>query len=215
MQNQGYIFAKEGHLWVYGSWIFFMITLPFGKWWLSAPALLFSLFSMWFFRNPEREPPKEYGIYVSPADGKVLKVDAEFEESRYIHRKMKRVCIFMSPLDVHINRVPRSGVVVDVIYNHGKFISANREKASLDNEQNAIIVNDEKGRLYMFVQIAGFIARRIVCYARAGKEVIIGQRVGLIKFGSRLDVYLPLEAEITVQPGQRVKAGETIIGRLQ
>jgi len=215
MQNQGYIFAKEGHLWVYGSWIFFMITLPFGKWWLSAPALLFSLFSMWFFRNPEREPPKEDGIYVSPADGKVLKVDAEFEESRYIHRKMKRVCIFMSPLDVHINRVPRSGVVVDVIYNHGKFISANREKASLDNEQNAIIVNDEKGRLYMFVQIAGFIARRIVCYARAGKEVIIGQRVGLIKFGSRLDVYLPLEAEITVQPGQRVKAGETIIGRLQ
>jgi phosphatidylserine decarboxylase len=170
---------------------------------------------MWFFRNPEREPPKEDGIYVSPADGKVLKVDAEFEESRYIHRKMKRVCIFMSPLDVHINRVPRSGVVVDVIYNHGKFISANREKASLDNEQNAIIVNDEKGRLYMFVQIAGFIARRIVCYARAGKEVIIGQRVGLIKFGSRLDVYLPLEAEITVQPGQRVKAGETIIGRLQ
>jgi len=215
MQNQGYIFAKEGHLWVYGSWIFFMITLPFGKWWLSAPALLFSLFSMWFFRNPEREPPKEDGIYVSPADGKVLKVDAEFEESRYIHRKMKRVCIFMSPLDVHINRVPRSGVVVDVIYNHGKFISANREKASLDNEQNAIIVNDEKGRLYMFVQIAGFIARRIVCYARAGKDVIIGQRVGLIKFGSRLDVYLPLEAEITVQPGQRVKAGETIIGRLQ
>jgi phosphatidylserine decarboxylase len=215
MQNQGYIFAKEGHLWVYGSWIFFMITLPFGKWWLSAPALLFSLFSMWFFRNPEREPPKEDGIYVSPADGKVLKVDAEFEESRYIHRKMKRVCIFMSPLDVHINLVPRSGVVVDVIYNHGKFISANREKASLDNEQNAIIVNDEKGRLYMFVQIAGFIARRIVCYARAGKDVIIGQRVGLIKFGSRLDVYLPLEAEITVQPGQRVKAGETIIGRLQ
>jgi len=214
MQNQGYIFAKEGHLWVFGSWIFFMVTLPFGRWWLTAPAFLFSLFAMWFFRNPEREPPKEDGIYVSPADGKVLKVEDQVEESRYLHRKMKRVCIFMSPFNVHINRVPRSGTAVEVIYNHGKFFSANLEKASLDNEQNAVIARDEKDRVYMFVQIAGFIARRIVCYARAGKEILIGQRVGLIKFGSRVDLYLPLEAEINIKPGDRVKAGQTIIGRL-
>ncbi len=215
MQNQGYIFAKEGHKWVYSSWIIFMVTLPFGKWWLTVPAGLFSLFAMLFFRNPEREPPKENGIYVSPADGKVVRVEEKILEDRYLHQPMKLVSIFMSPLDVHINRIPRSGEVVDVIYHPGKFISANRDKASLDNEQNAIIVRDEKGRIYMFVQIAGFIARRIVCYARAGKEVEIGQRVGMIKFGSRLDVYLPLEAEITVKKGDRVWAGKSIIGRLE
>jgi phosphatidylserine decarboxylase len=214
MQNQGYIFAKEGHSWVYGSWIAFMVTLPFGKWWLTAPLALFSLFAMWFFRNPEREIPSAKDIYVSPADGRVLSIDDRFEESRYLHQTMKRLCIFMSPLDVHVNRVPRSGRVVEVIYHPGKFFSANKPKASLDNEQNAVIVKDEKGRVYMFVQIAGFIARRIICYARAGKDIEIGQRVGLIKFGSRLDVFLPLEAEISVSPGQKVKAGETVIGRL-
>jgi len=215
MQNQGYIFAKEGHGWVYGGWIAFMVTLPLGKWWLTAPAFLFSLFSMWFFRNPERTAPKGKDIYVSPADGKVLKIEDKVDEDRYLHKPMKRICIFMSPFNVHVNRVPRDGTVVDVIYNRGKYFSANKDKASLDNEQNAVIVKDEKGRVYMFVQIAGFIARRIVCYARAGKEILIGQRVGLIKFGSRLDVYLPLETEITIKTGQRVKAGETIIGRLK
>jgi len=215
MQNQGYIFAKEGHKWVFGSVIFFMVTLPFGKWWLTGPAVLFSVFAMWFFRNPDRETPKENGIYVSPADGRIIKIEQGVEEKRYLHSKMKRVSIFMSPLDVHINRVPRTGTVVEVIYHSGKYFSANKDKASLDNEQNAIIVKDEKDRIYMFVQIAGFIARRIVCYVRAGKEIEIGQRMGLIKFGSRLDVYLPLEAEIAVKKGARVKAGETIIGRLQ
>jgi len=214
MQNQGYIFAKEGHAWVYGSWLAFMLTLPFGKWWLTAPIGLLSLFSMWFFRNPEREIPSEKDIYVSPADGTVLSIDDRFEESRYLHQTMKRLCIFMSPFNVHVNRVPRSGTVLEVIYNPGKFISANKPKASMDNEQNAVIVKDEKGGVYMFVQIAGFIARRIICYARAGKEIEIGQRVGLIKFGSRLDVYFPLEAEITVKQGQHVQAGQTIIGRL-
>ena len=215
MQNQGYIFAKEGQVWVYTSWILFMATLPLGKWWLTIPALLFSGFATLFFRNPERTPPKEEGIYLSPADGKVVRVEEEIFEDRYLHRQMKLVSIFMSPLDVHINRVPRSGEVVDVIYHPGKFISANLDKASEDNEQNAIIVRDEQGRIYMFVQIAGFIARRIVCYARAGKEAEIGQRVGMIKFGSRLDVYLPLEAQITVRKGERVRAGESIIGRLK
>jgi phosphatidylserine decarboxylase len=215
MQNHGYIFAQEGHRWVYGSWIIFMVTLPFGKWWLSGPAFLFSLFAMWFFRNPEREIPQEGGIYVSPADGRVLKILDRVEEKRYLHQPMKKVSIFMSPLNVHVNRVPRTGTVVDIIYHRGKYFSANKDKASLDNEQNAIIVKDQKSRTYMFVQIAGFIARRIVCYPRAGKEIETGQRMGIIKFGSRIDVYLPLEAEITAKKGQRLKAGETIIGRLK
>lgn len=214
MQNQDMIFAKEGHGFIFTGVILFMVTLPLGRWWLTVPLGAFALFSAWFFRNPERKVPPGDDIYVSPADGRVLRV-SEVEEDRYLYRPMKKVEIFMSPFNVHVNRVPRSGTVVDAIYSKGKFINASFDKASSDNEQNAVIVRDRKDREYMFVQIAGFIARRIVSYVRAGKEVEIGQRMGLIRFGSRLDVYLPPEASVEVHPQQRVKAGETVIGRLE
>jgi phosphatidylserine decarboxylase len=214
MRNQDYVFAKEGHALIFIPLVLFMVTLPLGIWWISLPLLLFTGFSAYFFRNPERKAPADGSAYVSPADGKVLEVE-RVKEDRYLHQEMQKVGIFMSPFDVHINRIPRTGVVVDTVYHPGKFISANKDKASLDNEQCAIIVNDDKKRNYMFVQVAGYIARRIVCYARSGKEVETGQRMGMIKFGSRLDVYMPLEAEITVRVGQKVRAGETIVGRLQ
>ena len=214
MRNQDYIFAKEGHALIFIPAVLFMVTLPLGKWWLTLPLLLFTAFSAYFFRNPERRIPEDDAAYVSPADGKVLEV-RRVKEDRYLHAEMQKVGIFMSPLDVHVNRIPRTGVVVDTIYHPGKFISANKDKASLDNEQCAIIVKDRKDRVYVFVQIAGFIARRIVYYVRAGKEVETGQRMGLIRFGSRLDVYMPLEAEIMVRAGDRVRAGETILGRLE
>lgn len=214
MQNQDMVFAKEGHRYVFTSVILFMATLPLGKWWVSLPLGLFAVFSAWFFRNPERRVPPGDDIYVSPADGQVLKV-TEVLENRYLFRPMKKVEIFMSPLDVHINRVPRSGTVVDAVYSKGKFVNASLDKASIDNEQNAVIVRDRRGRDYMFVQISGLIARRIVSYVRAGKEVEIGQRMGLIKFGSRLDVYLPPEAVVVVEPRDRVVAGESILGRLR
>jgi phosphatidylserine decarboxylase len=214
MRNQDYVFAKEGHPLIFIPLLLFMVTLPFGRWWLTVPLLLFTGFAAYFFRNPERKAPQDEAVYVSPADGKVLEVQ-RVKEDRYLHREMQKIGIFMSPLDVHVNRIPRSGVVVDTIYHPGKFISANRDKASLDNEQCAIIVKDRKGRIYTFVQVAGYIARRIVCYARAGKEVETGQRMGLIRFGSRLDVYLPLEAETLARVGQKVRAGETILGRLE
>jgi len=213
MQNQDMVFAKEGHPWVFTSVILFMVTLPLGRWWLTVPLGLMAGFSAWFFRNPERTPPGEEGVYVSPADGRVLKV-SEVKEDRYLFRPMKKVEIFMSPLDVHVNRIPRTGTVVDTVYSRGKFINASLDKASSDNEQNAVIVRDVKGRDYMFVQIAGFIARRIISYVRAGKEVETGQRMGLIKFGSRLDLYLPPESEVIVKPGMKVRAGESVIGRL-
>ena len=198
---------------MFSSVILFMVTLPFGRWWLTLPIGLVAAFSAWFFRNPEREIPEGDDIYVSPADGKVLRV-GEVQEDRYLFRPMKKIEIFMSPLNVHVNRIPRSGVVVDAIYAKGKFFNASLDKASSDNEQNAVVVRDLSGREYMFVQIAGFIARRIVSYVRAGKEVEKGQRMGLIKFGSRLDVYLPAEAEVLVFAGQKVKAGESVLGRL-
>jgi len=213
MQNQDMIFAKEGHPWVFTTAILFMATLPLGRWWITLPVGLLAAFSAWFFRNPEREVPPGDDIYVSPADGRVLRV-SDVEEDRYLYRPMKKVEIFMSPFNVHVNRIPRTGKVVDTKYTEGKFINASLDKASSDNEQNAVIVADEKGREYMFVQISGFVARRIISYVRAGKDVEIGQRMGMIKFGSRLDVYLPPEATVNVREGEQVKAGETVLGRL-
>lgn len=214
MQNRDMIFAKEGHRYIFPAVALFMVTLPLGRWWLTAPLGLFAGFSAWFFRNPERSVPAGEDLYVSPADGRVLRV-SEVEESRYLYRRMKKIEIFMSPFNVHVNRVPRTGTVVDAIYSKGKFFNASLDKASSDNEQNAVIVRDRRGRDYMFVQIAGLIARRIVSYVRAGKEVEIGQRMGLIKFGSRLDVYLPVEATVAVREGEHVKAGESVVGRLK
>jgi phosphatidylserine decarboxylase len=214
MQNRDMLFAKEGHRYLYASVILFMATLPLGRWWLSGPLGLFAAFSAWFFRNPERVIPAGEDIYVSPADGRVLRVST-VREDRYLYREMKKIEIFMSPFNVHVNRVPRSGVVVDAIYTRGKFFNAGLDKASADNEQNAVIVKDREGREYMFVQIAGLVARRIVSYVRAGKEVEIGQRMGLIQFGSRLDVYLPPSATVLAAEGDRVTAGESIIGRIQ
>ena len=214
MRNQDMVFAKEGHKYVFSTALLFMATLPLGRWWITLPAGLAAAFSAWFFRNPEREVPPGDDIYVSPADGQVLRV-SEVYEDRYLFRAMKKIEIFMSPLDVHVNRVPRTGVVKDAVYTPGKFFNASLDKASADNEQNAVIVEDTSGREYMFVQIAGLVARRIVSYVRAGKEVEIGQRMGLIQFGSRLDVYLPPEATVVVQTRDRVKAGESILGRLK
>jgi phosphatidylserine decarboxylase len=213
MQNRDMIFAKEGHGYIFSTAILFMATLPFGRWWLTLPLGLAAAFSAWFFRNPERAVPPGDDIYVSPADGTVLRV-SEVDEARYLYRRMKKIEIFMSPFNVHVNRIPRTGTVVDAIYCPGKFFNASLDKASADNEQNAVIVRDRAGRDYMFVQIAGLIARRIVSYVRAGKEVELGQRMGLIKFGSRLDVYLPPEAEVLVAPRRKVRSGETILGRL-
>ncbi|MFO8057025.1 MAG: phosphatidylserine decarboxylase family protein [bacterium] len=214
MQNRDMMFAKEGHPWVFGSVILFMATLPLGRWWISVPLGLAAAFSCWFFRNPERTIPSDDNVYVSPADGKVLRV-SEVSEDRYLYRPMRKVEIFMSPFDVHVNRVPRTGQVIDTAYTRGRFFNASLDKASTDNEQNAIVVRDREGRDYMFVQIAGFIARRIVSYVRAGKEIEVGQRMGMIKFGSRLDVYLPLEARPAVAAGDKVKAGESVIGRIE
>jgi len=214
MQNRDMIFAKEGHKYVFSSVILFMATLPLGRWWISLPLGLFAAFSAWFFRNPERETPPDEDAYISPADGRVLRV-AEVYEDRYLFRPMKKIEIFMSPMDVHVNRIPRSGTVVDAIYNKGKFLNASFDKASADNEQNAVVVADESGREYMFVQVAGFVARRIISYVRAGKEVERGQRMGLIMFGSRLDVYLPPEAVVSVRPGERTLAGASVLGRLK
>jgi len=180
------------------------------------PMALFAaltLFSLWFFRNPHREIPTGENIVVSPADGKIIDI-SEGLERRILNRRMKKVSIFMNLFNVHINRIPCSGRIMDILYNPGKFISANLDKASLENEQNAVVLETSSGDRILFIQIAGLIARRIVCRLKKGELVETGQRFGLIRFGSRVDVYLPCDSIIQVSLGQKVKGGESVLALL-
>lgn len=183
----------------------------------TIPAILFSvltLFIIWFFRNPERRVPGGNNVVISPADGKIIDI-SEGVEGRILKKKMVRISIFMNIFNVHVNRIPCSGKISGIFYNHGKFISANRDKASLENEQNAVLLETSNGDKILFVQIAGLIARRIVCWLKKGDNVEKGQRFGLIKFGSRIDVYLPDGVDIKVSLGEKVKAGESVLAFLK
>lgn len=202
---------KEGYPFVAGSlFVAVLLVVIFGSaGWLT---LILPLYTAYFFRNPKRIIPTEKNLILAPADGKILTVGEE-EETRYLQKKVKKVSIFMSPMDVHVNRVPYSGKIKKVFYNHGKYLAAFKEKASLDNEQNAVLLETERGEEILFVQIAGWLARRIVCYLKGGESVERGARYGLIRFGSRMDVYLPSTAELLVSAGERAKAGETAIAR--
>jgi len=181
---------------------------------LAIALLVAALFLLNFFRDPRRTPPSEEGAVVSPADGKVILVEPEVEESRFLRKRAAKVSIFMSPIDVHVNRAPVAGVVTGVHYNPGKFLAAFSEKASLDNEQNAIVVRADDGRDVLFIQIAGLVARRIVCRVRPGDRVERGQRVGMIKLGSRVDIFLTGRVTLRVKPGDRVTAGTSVLGVL-
>ena len=180
---------------------------------LAALGLLLALFSLWFFRNPDRTPPSGTGLVVSPADGRIVYA-GESPPGRYAATAGKRVSVFMSGIDVHVNRAPVSGRVTAVRYHKGAFHVASVDKASLMNEQNGVTIATPEGRRVTYVQIAGIVARRIVCDLKEGDEVRQGQRVGLIRFGSRVDLYLPAEARLSVAPGDRVRAGESVLGVL-
>ena len=180
---------------------------------LALLGLLFTLFSLWFFRNPARTIPSGAGIVVAPADGKIV-MSGDCPAGRYAPTAGKQVSIFMSPLDVHVNRAPVSGRVTSVRYHAGEFHVASVEKASLANEQNAVAIETPDRRTVTYVQIAGMVARRIVCDLSEGDMVRQGQRVGMIRFGSRVDVFLPADARLRVAKGDRVRAGETVIGVL-
>ena len=172
--------------------------------WFAVPAWILALFCLNFFRDPEREIPAG-PVAVSPADGKVVAVKAESPT-------LNRISIFLNIFDVHVNRTPIPGVVRALHYQEGKFHVASREECSEANEQNVVTVEGD-GSTVVFKQIAGLIARRIVCRKHVGDRLSPGERVGLIKFGSRVDVLLGPEWEIVVQPGMRVAAGSSILAR--
>jgi phosphatidylserine decarboxylase len=180
---------------------------------LAVVGLLLTAFMAWFFRDPDRVPPADPGAVVSPADGRVV-FSGDCPPGRYNPEPGKKVSVFMSVFDVHVNRAPVSGKVTGVRYHKGRFLAANVDKASLDNEQNGVSLETGDGRRVTYVQIAGLIARRIVCYLSEGDIVEKGDRVGMIRFGSRVDVYFPAAAELRVRKGEKVRAGESILGVL-
>jgi phosphatidylserine decarboxylase len=165
-----------------------------------------------FFRDPQRRIPDGEGLVVAPADGKVVSI-AELNGESPVDGAATRVSIFLSPLDVHINRLPVAGKIEEIRYQPGKFLAAYKEEASEQNEQNALQIVDLQGRLFRVVQIAGVLARRIVCWAKPGDILQRGERFGLIMFGSRTDLYLPRGCSVEIREGQRVKGGETVLGR--
>jgi len=171
------------------------------------------LFHFYFFRDPERETPEGSKLVISPADGQIIKID-EVEEPLYFKEKVRRVCIFMNVFSVHVNRIPASGKVELINYSKGEYLSAFRDDAAVKNEQNAVGVLTNHGKI-LFIQIAGLIARRIVSHLKIGDDVNTGNRFGMIKYSSRVDVYLPLSAEIDVELKQWVKAGSTVIGEFK
>ncbi len=178
--------------------------------WKIAAVVLLALCAgtAFFFRDPKRIPPTDAGVVVSPADGRVMEVTEETVEG-YVGW---RISIFLSILDVHVNRSPMAGRVGKVEYRRGRFYNAMRSRASVDNEQNVIHLQTERGEI-VFKQIAGAIARRVVCWKRPGDEVKLGERIGLIRFGSRMDVWLPQDAEIVARPGQHVAGGVSVLAR--
>ena len=176
------------------------------------PLLVGVGFCLYVFRDPERQPPSGDDLIISPADGRVLEVVPGREE-QLLHAPATRVSIFMSPLDVHVNRSPVTGTVELVRHTAGKFRAAFADKASLDNERNAVVLASG-GRRYLVVQIAGALARRIVCARQPGDRLARGERFGMIMFGSRVDVFLPPGVEPRVARGDRVRAGQTVIAQV-
>lgn len=172
-----------------------------------------TLFTLYFFRDPERRGDLPEKTVVAPADGRVLSVQPLEGVENPLGEPATKVSIFMSVFNVHVNRIPATGRILEIVYHPGRFFSANLDKASTQNENNRITLQSA-GKRIVFVQIAGLIARRIACWITEGDEVQAGQRFGLIRFGSRLDVYLPREIRVVAGKGQKVKAGETILGYL-
>ena len=204
-----------GRPFIMGGLVALLLGLAVGSWliWLG---LLFTLFCLYFFRDPDRVPPRRRGLFLAPADGRVVAValTAPPPELGLGHDQRWKVSIFLSVLNVHVNRIPADGVVTRIAYRHGAFVSASLDKASAANERNALAIRLHGGQEIAVVQIAGLIARRILCSVREGDPVTAGDRFGIIRFGSRTDLYLPAGIQPLVIEGQTMIGGETVIAEL-
>lgn len=191
-----------------------IISAIFGSVSLTILFLLTTFFILYFFRDPERFVPTDENSVISPADGKVIVVE-KVHDTKFTEQEAVKISIFMNVFNVHVNRNPFSGSVEKVLYFPGKFYSADKKKAADYNEQCAVVLNSDKGKKLAYVQIAGLIARRIVCWLEPGDSVKKGYRFGLIRFGSRVDIYLPADTPVNVAVGQKVTAGETVLANIE
>lgn len=214
MQNIELPLAREGFPFICFAGFAALIFTLTG---LTVPALLclaLTGFTTYFFRDPLRVLPEAPGAIVCPADGKVI-IAREIEDDRFLKTRVMKISIFMNVFNVHVNRIPLAGTVERVVFSPGRFYAADKDKAVLHNEYCAVTIATPNNLRYVVVQIAGLIARRIVCRAEPGDRMTAGQRFGLIRFGSRVDLYLPPTVTLAVREGQKVRAGETVLALLE
>ncbi len=204
--------VREGYWFGLPPLLLGIVLIALGHAWVSAAGvalILLGLFVFSFFRNPERTIPQDAGLIVAPADGRVVVLKDEEDQGR----SGKRLSIFLAVWNVHVNRAPAAGKIMRLDYKPGKFLAAWDENASFQNEQNVFTQSTEHGEI-VYKQIAGWIARRVVSWKKAGDEVARGERIGLVRFGSRVDLWLPDAAEILVKVGENVKGGSTVLARI-
>ena len=203
------IIAREGWPILFGTVAIAIIVTVYAGWW-SIPFWVFAIFALQFFRDPARVPPADADAVISPADGRIVCV--EKVRDPHLDREALKISVFMNVFNVHSNKSPVDGEIKGRWYTAGSFVNADFDKASLENERNALWIQAARGDV-LCVQIAGLIARRILCYVRTGDHLARGQRYGFIRFGSRVDVYLPTHTRAEVSIGQKVSGGRTILAR--
>ena len=202
--------AKEGFRYIFILMVPLVAFFVLGWALLTALTLITMVLVINFFRDPERVIPPVPHAVLAPADGRIVFAGKAFE-NRFLEAESLKISIFMSIFDVHVNRIPFSGEVEVVHYTKGTFLAAHLDKASLNNEHNAVVLRISGGEKIVFVQIAGLVARRIDCWLKPGDSVQRGERFGMIRFGSRLDIFVPTGSRLAISKGQRVKAGESIL----
>ncbi|MDT7042414.1 phosphatidylserine decarboxylase family protein [Candidatus Nitronereus thalassa] len=210
---QGIPIAKEGVPFVMGAAVPAVLAGFLGCKKVSFALGAIACFTGWFFRNPARTIPLGDDFILASGDGQIIAIQEEFEP-RYLKEQCIRISIFLNIFDVHINRMPCAGTVVDVAYQPGQFINASDPDATVHNEQNALMIETPSKQKVLCVQVAGLIARRIVCWVQPGETAVPGERFGLIRFGSRMDTFFPVNSRIRVKMGDRVKGGESILAEL-
>jgi len=214
MKNQHQPVAVEGYPFI-GLFAFVSLFCAAVGWFcLATIGLGLTIFTVYFFRNPDRFPPENENAIVAPADGKIIFVGKVPEDRYFGGQEVTKVSIFMNVFNVHINRVPISSKVIDLFYNRGRFLNASLDKASFENEQSGMLIETGSGVKILCVQIAGLIARRIVSYPEIGDTLERGRRYGLIRFGSRVDLYFPEGVEVSAKLGDKTVAGESVLGVL-
>lgn len=212
MSNSYYphpIIAREGWPFIAGIFAVALLVQLMAGWLWASPLWLIALFILQFFRDPPRVIPDLAGVVLAPADGRIVAVDKV--QDPYLMREALKVSVFMNVFNVHSNRSPVDGEIRNQWYFPGNFLNASLSKASLENERNALWIQTDKGQNVTCVQIAGLVAKRIVCHVHPGEHLACGQRFGFIRFGSRVDVYLPLGTKINVRIGDKVRATETVL----